>query len=227
LSRQQRDEYVVRKRQRMLELLGIPVRPRMPRIFLTPEERAQGIRDLESLPAPSGAPRVGLVLSARAAGSTWPVERYAELARRISGENAVAVVLGTGGDEEQVKRCLALAPEATAAHLPRLRQFVGALAALDLLVCGDTGPAHIAMAVDTPTVTLYGAADACHWNPGLPTTVAISSPRAHCGACQRGAARIARDHTCMLEISVEEVHARVRASLAADGGLLRPLGRNY
>ncbi|HUF28247.1 MAG TPA: glycosyltransferase family 9 protein [Gemmatimonadaceae bacterium] len=227
LSRQPRDEYVVRQRQRMLELLGVPVRPRMPRIFLTTEERSRGVSDVESLPTPPGAPRVGLVLSARAAGSTWPVERYADLAGRIAGENAAAVVLGTVGDEERVARCLALAPAAVSAHLPRLRRFVGGLAALDLLVCGDTGPAHMAMAVGTPTVTLYGATDARHWNPGLPTTVAISSPRARCGACRRGAARMAPDHTCMLEIGVEEVHARVRASLAADAGQLRhPGGRS-
>lgn len=218
LSRCPRDEYVVRQRQRFLERLGVPIRPRLPRIFLDAEECARGADALRAAAHPNGAPCVGLVLSARAAGSTWPAERYAALARRLCADGCVPIVIGTVGDEAAVSQFLAEAPGVVRADLPELRLFAAFLRALDLLVSGDTGPAHIATAVGTPTITLYGAARPAQWNPGLPTTVAVTSPQRRCNACARGIIRTAPEHTCMLEIEVEDVYARVRTLLQETAG---------
>lgn len=207
--------YVVRERQRLLEQLDVPVAPRRPRLYLEAAERARGEDDVRSLGTPAGAPRVGLVLSAGAPGNVWPVERYAELATRLAADGVAPVVVRTHGDEDAVARCLALAGGALRADVPELRRFLGFVAALDLLVSADTGPAHMAMALDVPTVTLYGPTHALHWNPGLPTTAAVGSPRARCVGCARGRRRTAGGHTCMLEIDVGPVHARVLELLAA------------
>ena len=213
ISRRVQEEYVVRQRQRFLERLGVPTRPRVPRIFLGGEERARGIELVRALMKGADAPSVGMVLSARVAGTRWPAERFAELAARLAADGLVPVVIRTVGDEELVAEVLARAPGAVRADVPDLRPFAAVLAALDVFVSGDTGPAHIAMGVGTPTVTLYGASRAVRWNPGLPTTVAVSSPRAHCEACREARSRAAPGHTCILEIGVEEVHASVRSLL--------------
>jgi len=209
------EEYVVRQRQRLLEFAGIAVHPRRPRIYLDSEERAGAAKAVAALQTPKGAPRVGLVLNARAVGATWPVERFAELATRLASGGAAPVVLSTIDDDARVKGCLRLAPGTVRGDFRGLRQFAAALGAFDLIVSGDTGPAHFAMAVGTPTVTLYGAASATLWNPGLPTTVAVSSPRAQCAACARRASRLDTSHTCMREIDVPAVEAAVRGLLAS------------
>lgn len=207
--------YAVLDRQRLLEQLDVPVAPRRPRLYLEAAERARGEADVHSLGTPAGAPRVGLVLSAGAPGLVWPVECYAELATRLAADGVAPVVVRTHGDEDAVARCLALSAGALRADVPELRRFLGFVAALDLLVSADTGPAHMAMALDVPSVTLYGPTHALHWNPGLPTTAAVSSPRARCVRCARGSRRTARGHTCMLEIDVGPVHVRVLELLAA------------
>ena len=158
---------------------------------------------------------MGLVLSAGSPPSIWPVERFAALATRLAADGIAPIVLRTRGDEDAVARCVSMAAGAIRMDAPDLRRFLGVLSALDVLVSADTGPAHMAMALDVATVTLYGPTPADHWNPGLPTTAAVSASRTSCPACASGLRRNATSHRCMLEIEVEAVYARVRAMLSA------------
>jgi ADP-heptose:LPS heptosyltransferase len=224
VPRVQRDEYVVRTRQRMLEHAGIGVRPRLPRIFLSGAERAAGAMVVHALPHRHGARRVAMVLSARAPGSIWPVDRFAAVAQQLASEGHEPVVLPTAGDDDLVSEFQRLVPSARRADFPTLREFVAGLASFDLLICGSTGPSHMGMAVGTPTITLFGADSATTWNAGLDTTVAVTSPRLTCVACAGGASRMAPAHTCMMEISVDEVASRARALLAATRTLSREHG---
>lgn len=215
VPRPQSSEYVVRYRQRLLQRAGIETRSRYPRIFLSAPEREAGERRVTAIPGAAHARKIAMVLSARAAGSIWPVDRFAATAESLARDGHIPVVLPTAGDEALVAECLNLAPSARRADFPGLREFVAGLAAFDLLICGSTGPSHMGMAVGTPTLTLFGADDATTWNAGLPATVAVSSPRAQCAACAVSATRMAAAHTCMQEISVAEVVDRARALLAS------------
>ena len=208
-------EGVVRERQRLVELLGLPVTPRPPRLYLSSAEREQGRIDAAALGTAPGAPRVGLVLSAGSAPSVWPVDRFAELATRLQRESIAPVVVRTFGDEAEVARFESVTTGVPRADAPEIRRFLGLLSVLDLVVCANSGPAHFAMALGVPTVTLYGPTHARHWSPDLPIAGVVSSPRLHCVACARGEKRTAAGHTCMLEITVDAVHERVRALLAA------------
>lgn len=216
VPRVQAAEYVVRYRQRMLEHVGIAVRPRFPRIYLSSRELSAAARVLDSLQGAAAATqkRVALVLSARAAGSIWPVARYAAVAEQLAADGLVPVVLPTIGDDALVAQFLALAPSAQRAHFGSLRAFVAGLASFDALICGSTGPSHMGLAVGTPTITLFGADDPATWNAGLETTVAVESPRSGCAACRSAASRMAPSHTCMQEISVDNVVEQARRLLA-------------
>ncbi|MDQ2768560.1 MAG: hypothetical protein M3Y30_15565, partial [Gemmatimonadota bacterium] len=50
------------------------------------------------------------------------------------------------------------------------------LANCDVLVSGDTGPAHMADALGVPRVTLYGPTTPDNYAPGLETTIALRTP---------------------------------------------------
>jgi heptosyltransferase-2 len=215
VPRPKEKEYVVRYRQRMLQFLGIATGQRYPRIFLSPSERAAGAARVRAIPGAPDARRVAFVLSARAPGSIWPVDRFAAVAESLAAEGHVPVVLPTAGDDALVAECLRRAPSAHRADFSGLRAFVGGLAAFDLLICGSTGPSHMGVAVGIPTITLFGADDPATWNADLSTAIAISSPRATCPACASRASRMAASHTCMQEIPVAAVTDRARAVLAA------------
>lgn len=98
----------------------------------------------------------------------WPAERYAAVARRLTGRGQRVVVTGSAAE-----RSLA-AQVAAAAHLPddavlagrtTLSQLAALVAEAALVICGDTGIAHLATAYGTPSVVLFGPVSPRQWGP--------------------------------------------------------------
>ncbi len=92
--------------------------------------------------------RIVVLPGAGKANKIWPPERYGELMRRI-GETAVAV-WGPNERELAERTGLELAPPTT------LRELAAILRDARLVIGGDTGPLHLAAALGTPVVGLYG-----------------------------------------------------------------------
>jgi lipopolysaccharide heptosyltransferase I len=87
----------------------------------------------------------------------WPVERFAELARRLG--NDVLVACGPG--EEPLGRAIGaeLAPPTT------FRELAFLLRSARLVIGGDTGPLHLAAALGVPVAGLYGPTDPARNGP--------------------------------------------------------------
>lgn len=97
------------------------------------------------------------------------------------------------------------------------------LASLDLLVSVDSGPAHLAAAMDVPTVVLFGPTSFVRWGPrGGPHQVV--SLALDCAPCSNtGGARCPRperDHACMRDLKPARVIDAIRAALFAAGRLM-------
>lgn len=219
-------EFVVRERRRLLETIGVPVGTTRPRLFLTEAERARAAHDWRALGLPAGRPLVGMSLSSSVPMKEWPVERWAEVADALDRGGAQPVLLLATGDEA---KAAAFAARTNAAVLvpPRdLRSFAAMLPALSVYVSPDTGPAHFAMALGVPTVTLYTPGNARFWNPGDADTTAIEAPSdPPCPECaiQPLARREQLVHHCIPRIRVETVVQAVTAQLARRSATVRPV----
>src|SRR3569623_614699 len=182
LARGGAPEYVVRRRRRLLELAGIPVSDTLPRITLTAHERLQGEVDLRSAGAPPAGRRVAFALVTSSPARDWPIERFAALANALLDRGSTPIVLTAGTPTSIAGKMRALCPRATLVPAldgnrdREMRRFLGVLAACDVLLSGDTGPAHMADALGVPRVTLYGPTTPDNYAPGLPTTVALRPP---------------------------------------------------
>lgn len=97
------------------------------------------------------ANRVVLLPGAGKRGKQWPVERFAELAKRI-GSDAL-VVWGPG--EEGLARAIG----AEVAPATNFRELAFVLTNARLVIGADTGPLHLAAALGTPLIGLYGPTD--------------------------------------------------------------------
>ena len=86
--------------------------------------------------------------------------------------------------------------------LDRLRALVRRGA---LMVTGDTGPRHLAVAFDVPVVCLMGPNDPNYTNYCMERTVLIRK-ELECSPCQRKVCPLGH-HRCMRDITVEEVQA--------------------
>ncbi|GGU17545.1 glycosyl transferase [Lentzea flava] len=86
----------------------------------------------------------------------WPVERYAAVARALESE----VVVTAGPGERDLARWVG--PEPFSGTLAELMDLVGTAR---LVICGDTGVAHVATAYGTPSVLLFGPVPPRLWGP--------------------------------------------------------------
>jgi heptosyltransferase-2 len=92
-----------------------------------------------------------------------------------------------------------------------LAQAVAVLSIADLLVTNDTGPAHIAAALERPTLVIFGPTDPTTTRPFAASAEIIRRPP-ECAPCMLRDCPI--DHRCMTAITPAEVFARARAMMA-------------
>ena len=209
-------EYVPRERQRMLEMLGVPIAPRRPHLHPTDEEREQGERVMRSLGIEPDDDVVGFTLGAGEPTKQWPPARWAELSRRLRAQAAVPLLFEMPGDDGRVAAFRDAGGDAVVARLPELRRFLGALPRCDVFLAGDTGPAHMATALDVPTVTLHGPTNPANWSAGLSTTIPVRR-NAGCPVCARGLGAGRSGHDCMVRLDVDTVEDAVATLLASRG----------
>jgi heptosyltransferase-1 len=144
----------------------------------------------------------------------WPLQHWQELVRRLVAEDHVRPVLIWGNDAERAAaEAICPAGERGALIWPRgtLPELVALLARADLVVGGDTGPIHMAAAVDTATVSLFRVTDASRNGPRGPRHIRLQAAM-DCAPCLRK--QCERDEECGRSIGVEQVLDAVRRLLS-------------
>jgi heptosyltransferase-2 len=165
--------------------------------------------------AADGGPVVTLSPGAVGAGKAWPVASYAELAKALAGDGASIWVLG-GPNETAAARTIAAAAGGRVHDLTSndLRNAVLAHAAADAAVTNDSGLMHVAAAIGTPTVAIFGPTSPWHWKP-LNALAAIVEPPGDEAAAKRARSEgnDAVRHRRTGDIAVATVLAAVRTVL--------------
>lgn len=136
--------------------LGIPAEPVEWKLAPTPEERAQARSKIGG----ADGPLVGLVLASTGPHRCWVTERWAEVAGALRAECGARCVLLGATSAYEVATAQAIlagtAAEPINALGSGLRVLLALLEACDIVVAPDTGPLHMAVAMDVPVVGLYG-----------------------------------------------------------------------
>jgi heptosyltransferase-2 len=143
----------------------------------------------------------------------WPAERYALLADRFINElNATVLLIGSKGETEvssEVSNAMLGKPVVLTGQTS-LAQLVGVLSVVDLLVTNDTGPAHIASALNQPTLVIFGPTNPLTTRPYSETGEIMRVPP-DCAPCMLRDCPI--DHRCMTAITPDDVFQRAVAML--------------
>jgi ADP-heptose:LPS heptosyltransferase len=150
-------EHEVGRWCRLLQASGIPADPS--RLDLPAPGR----------PAPPGVHGATVVHpGAGTAAKRWPVERWAAVAAAELAAGRRVVVTGSADElslAEEVADRAGLAPDAVLAGRTDLLGLARVVAAADRILCGDTGMAHLATALGTPSVVLFGPVPPSQWGP--------------------------------------------------------------
>jgi ADP-heptose:LPS heptosyltransferase len=166
-----------------IRALGVEIEPgRLPQIFLSPAERAAGQDAIERLRL--SGPILALGLGASRPTKCWPLEHFAMLALRWCQERSGSVLLVVSHEERLLAEAFYSALEVVLNQQlaavdarravrrcmmtldPRpVRDLAAVLSQVQLLVGNDSGPRHLAVAVNTPTVTVFGPEHPFEWHP--------------------------------------------------------------
>ncbi|MBC7795583.1 MAG: lipopolysaccharide heptosyltransferase II [Pyrinomonadaceae bacterium] len=147
----------------------------------------------------------------------WQASSYAELADLIHARlNADIVLIGSPDELEVSKEVYALAKfkPILLTGKTSLAEAVAVLSIVDLLVTNDTGPAHIAPALSTKTIVIFGPTIPDTTRPFSNLAQIIRKPPA-CAPCMLRDCPI--DHRCMTAISATEVFDEVTKVLNVNG----------
>ena len=168
------------------------------------------IRTATSLLSPIDPSRltVGLHVGARPPARRWPIERFAAVGDALAERFGAQIVVTAGPGEEGAARATGGAmahPSLNLAGQTTLGSLAAVIRHCALFISNDTGPAHLAVAVDTPSVTVFGPADRRRWAPLDQTRHPIAFQDVDCSPCPHWECPI--DHRCLRRVEAAQVIA--------------------
>jgi heptosyltransferase I len=196
-----------------LEILGVATEPLEWRLEPTRQEQQQQAAFVDSL---DGQPMAAIVTASANPKKDWVADRWVELAERLYADAGLRPVLIGGPGPRESAIALSIIDRARApvidARGDGVRRLVWLILASRLVIAPDTGPVHIARALDVPVIGLYGHTNPWRvgpygryhdlWidrytEPGQPPDASAFDPK----------------HGRMEQITTDEVMAKVRSAL--------------
>lgn len=186
-----------------------------PQPYLADEGRVEAQEWLRGLPCP----RIALNVGASRAYKRWPPEYWAHLADALIGLGFGIVFVGDARDAEVVAGIRAQVSHGTGgvdlSGKTTLRQLGAVLGECALLISGDSGPMHLAVAVGTPVVALFGATNPARHGPYGARNIIVSKTAV--GEALKRRPTDTEGETAMRAIAPAEVQAAVEARLRKCG----------
>ena len=202
-----------RQRPRMVDqcaALALPANVTPPENWPLPELRVPpaemtGWRERLGV-ADNAKPIIALAPGAVGPSKRWPGAGYGDLARRLITQGNEVWVLGSPAEGPLVRIIRDIAPEARDLTGTDLRNAILALATADVAVSNDSGLLHVAAALGTPTIGIFGPTSPWHWAPLNPIAAAVQQEieTLPCQPCHKPTCRV-RHHRCMRDISPDHV----------------------
>jgi heptosyltransferase-2 len=181
----------------------------VPQLLVPPDE-------LPPWRARMNLPTDGQPVAVLAPGAVGPSKRwtaYGELAVRLVEMGLSVWVIGGPGEKDLAADLACRAPQVRDLTGADLRNAILALAAATVAVSNDSGLLHVAAAIGTPAIGIFGPTSPWHWAP-LNKIAAVIEPRTDvpCRPCHKPSCRL-QHHRCMRDIPMDEVAGAVQEAL--------------
>jgi ADP-heptose:LPS heptosyltransferase len=166
------------------------------------EGRSKGPVPGDQLPTPYAVIHPAALLETK----RWEPRRFAELARAFQ-ELGLCVVLTCGpGEESVVNEVSRDAPFAQVRTGLAVSQLADLLRGARLYAGNDSGPMHLAAAVGTPVLAIWGSSDSRSWHPWSVENVVVQNPF-ECNPCPGYRCLVAPTPLCIESVTVEQAVA--------------------
>jgi len=208
---------ILKINQEIAEALGIEGPLGTPSITVTPDEISWSESVLTDSGLAQRSPLIGLHCSSIMPSKKWPPKYFADVlwGLKESAPDLAGISFGTQSERSESEQVRALAPNVNwleGCGQWNIRQSVSMLKACDVLISGDTGLMHMAAAVGTKTVSIFGPSSTERLAPTYNGGVALH-PNTPCHPCLR---RKWTPCSCILTVAPEHVIAAVKSCLAQE-----------
>jgi len=178
-----------------------------PELIVTKEKEIDAENILRQEQIPSDKPIVALNPFSRWKYKEWPIKNYIKLINYIGSKYKVSILMTGSIDEKERASKIAKSCKINAHNLAgktSLRDLAAILKKCSLLIGIDSAPIHIAAAVGTPTVTIFGPSSPVNWAPqGKHHSVIYKD--LPCVPCRQKGCNNSEVSRCLDELGVEEV----------------------
>jgi heptosyltransferase-3 len=204
------NRYVADAKLDLLRALQLEVAGTELERIIVPEHRTLRVRQFVDT-LPTVGLRIIMAPTSRRQARRWRLEGYAELGDALVDRYQATLILAWGPGEQDVVDAIAARMRNAVRRPPLLdlKELAYLCERSDLMIGNDNGPKHVAIAMGTPTLTVYGPSDDSKWSPRSERHVAIKVmvPCICCGGRECGT------HECMEQLSAELILARFQSML--------------
>ena len=195
---------------RILDALGAERENEAPFLRVTPDEEQRFDQKYTDV----GGDYVAFIVGAQYGPSKrWPASHFSGLADMIASKYSRMIYILPGKQEVELARRIQNTvsnKEKVGIEVMDIADLKVCLSRASLVVCNDTGPRHIADALETPTIAILGPMDTKYTEyPSRSTHIVCKD--VDCRPCNRK--KCDRDHECMTGIGAQDVFAKVEEIL--------------
>jgi lipopolysaccharide heptosyltransferase II len=194
------------------------LKPMPTKLFLTEEERLFAKEFLKKLGIKTGI-KIGIFPGSGWKNRNWPAENFAKLAGLLFEKYKTNILIfGGKKDRQDINKVISFikVPFYQIDNLASLRQLMALIKTCDLFISNDTGPMHLAVALEVPVIALFGPQTPLKYGPWMPKKAVVFYKNLPCSPCQQFTDRC-KDNKCMKAIKVEEVFSAAVSLLEKSG----------
>jgi heptosyltransferase-2 len=209
------NQHLVVTYKMLLAPLGIPVSETAPALYLSPKEKEDARTLLSQRGVPPQAYIIGINPGATyGSAKCWLPERFREVTLRLLNDPDLYIVYF--GDQATAALCREICRDLPSrvinlAGATSLRELMGLISLCDILLTNDSGPMHLADALGTTIVALFGSTSEIVTGPY--SQDGVIHKHVECSPCYQRICPI--DFRCMKRIEADEVYYAVKKALDA------------
>jgi heptosyltransferase-3 len=198
----------------LLGWTGVPVSDRPPTYLVVTEAAENRIAERLSAQGIETGPFVVIHPAAAFDTKQWAASNFARVADTLAGEG-LAIVAISAANQLPVVEELQLNSKAEICPLTTLSlpEVTALLARARLFVGNDSGVAHMAAAVETPTVVVFGSSNTAHWQPWARAASEFVLEEMDCQPCHGYFCEKFAEPECIKRVPVDRVMAAVQRVL--------------
>ena len=202
-------QHLVTTYKMLLCPLGVPISASKPRLYLAPKELEEARELLQRMRVPSHHALVGINPGATyGTAKCWLPNRFREVTERLLQDEHTSVIYFVDQSSFSLVKeiCQGLPPRVVnLVGSTSLRQLAALIKLCDVLLTNDSGPMHVAAALETPVVALFGSTNDIITGPYQSGTVIHK--HVECSPCFKRVCPI--DFRCMKQIEADEVYTKI------------------